>query len=237
MTWSIIVRETTTGRVGIAVATCFFAVGARVPHIEAGVGALASQALTNPLYAIEGLALLRAGVSASSVVERLTGADPGREHRQLHIMDRTGRFAAFTGDACIGWCGHRVFETFSIAGNMLVGPAVLEETAVAYESNAALPLARRLLAAMQAGESAGGDKRGKQSAALLIDDERPYSLLDIRVDDHADPLAELIRLEAVARQRWVHMRRYLPTNENPAGLTDRALLEAAIARSIAEGWS
>ena len=120
---------------------------------------------------------------------------------------------------------------------MLVGPAVLEETAVAYESNAALPLARRLLAAMQAGESAGGDKRGKQSAALLIDDERPYSLLDIRVDDHADPLAELIRLEAVARQRWVHMRRYLPTNENPAGLTDRALLEAAIARSIAEGWS
>ena len=177
MTWSIIARDEYTGRIGIAVATRFFAVGALVPHIETGAGAIATQAFINPLYASQGLALLGGGTSAEDTVNQLTQGDEGRHNRQLHVMDRTGRFAAYTGDACIEWCGHQTRTTFSVAGNMLAGPAVLAETIRAYETQAALPFARRLIAAMQAGEAAGGDKRGKQSAALLIHDGENYPAL------------------------------------------------------------
>ncbi|MGE5511846.1 MAG: DUF1028 domain-containing protein [Bacteroidota bacterium] len=236
MTWSIIARDEKTGRVGIAVATCAFAVGARVPHIRTGVGAVASQAWTNPFYGPRGLALLAAGASAADTVHMLTIADEGRDHRQVHVMDRDGRFAAATGKACIDWCGHLIRPGFSIAGNMLAGEAVITATAASYEENAGKPFARRLIAAMQAGEAAGGDKRGKQSAALLIHDDEDHALVDIRVDDHADPLAELARLEGVHRARFVHYRRFSPTRDNPAGLTDRDALEEAIRRSIAEGW-
>jgi len=124
----------------------------------------------------------------------------------------------------------------SVAGNMLAGPAVLAETLRAYEAHAAVPFARRLVAALQAGEAAGGDKRGRQSAALLIHDTEDYPLYDLRVDDHADPLAELARLEQVARERWVHFRRQMPSRARPSGLTDRGELDALIARSIAEGY-
>ncbi len=161
MTWSIIARDEATGRIGIAVATRFFAVGALVPHIKTGVGAIASQAFMNPHYGPQGLALLEAGTSAEETVARLTAADEGRHNRQLHVMDRAGRFAAYTGAACIDWCGHELRETYSVAGNMLAGPAVLAETIRAYEAERALPFARRLLAAMRAGEAAGGDKRGQ----------------------------------------------------------------------------
>jgi uncharacterized Ntn-hydrolase superfamily protein len=236
MTWSIIARDEATGRVGIAVATRFFAVGAMVPHIRTGVGAVASQAFMNPHYGPKGLALLEAGTSAEETVARLTAADEGRDNRQLHIMDRAGRFAAYTGAACIDWCGHELRGAYSVAGNMLAGPAVLAETMRAYEAESALPFARRLLAAMRAGEAAGGDKRGKQSAALLIHDGEDYPLYDLRVDDHADPLAELARLEEVARQRWVHFRRHMPSRAEPSGLTDRSGLEELIAKSIAEGY-
>jgi uncharacterized Ntn-hydrolase superfamily protein len=236
MTWSIIARDEATGRIGIAVATRFFAVGALVPHIETGVGALATQAFVNPYYASRGMALLRAGRTAADTVSELTAADAGRDNRQLHVMDGAGRFAAYTGAACIDWCGHAVRAACSVAGNMLAGPAVLAETVRAYETQPDLPFARRLLAAMRAGEGAGGDKRGRQSAALLIHDGEPYPLYDLRVDDHADPLGELIRLEAVARERWVHFRRQMPSRARPSGLTDRAPLEDLIARSIAEGY-
>lgn len=236
MTWSIIARDEPTGRVGIAVATRFFAVGALVPHIEAGVGAIATQAFINPHYGSLGLALLREGHSAEATVDELTRGDEGRHNRQLHVMDRAGRFAAYTGAACIDWCGHETREAFSVAGNMLAGPAVLAETIRAYEAQAALPFARRLLAAMRAGEAAGGDKRGKQSAALLIHDGEAYPLYDLRVDDHTDPLGELARLQDVARQRWVHFRRQMPSRARPSGLTDRAALEELVSRSIAEGY-
>jgi uncharacterized Ntn-hydrolase superfamily protein len=235
MTWSIIARDVATGRVGIAVATRFFAVGAMVPYIKTGAGAVASQAFINPHYGPQGLALLEAGMGAQDVVARLTAADDGRHNRQLHVMDRNGRCAAFTGAACIEWCGHAVQDTFSVAGNMLAGPAVLSETIRAYAEQTELPFARRLLAAMRAGEAAGGDKRGKQSAALLIHDGEDYPLYDLRVDDHADPLAELERLEQVARERWVHFRRQMPSRSRPSGLTNRGELEDLIARSIAEG--
>ena len=236
MTWSLIARDETTGRVGIAVATRFFAVGARVPHIRTGVGAVATQAMTNPYYGARGLALLSAGASATEAVRMLLSADDGRAHRQVHIMDREGRFAAATGEDCVAWCGHIASATWSLAGNMLAGESVLSETAKLYAANAAMPFARRLLAAMQAGEAAGGDKRGRQSAALLVHDHEDHAMLDLRVDDHADPLTELVRLEAVARQRFLHVRRFGPTRDDPVGLIDRERLEAAVKASIAEGY-
>lgn len=236
MTWSIIARDAGTGRVGTIVATRFFAVGALVPHIRTGAGAIASQAFINPYYGSRGLALLEAWTSAEEVVARLTAADDGRHNRQLHVMDRQGRFAAYTGTACIDWCGHQLRGSFSVAGNMLAGPAVLAETIRAYEAQMALPFARRLIQAMRAGEAAGGDRRGKQSAALLVHDGEDYPLYDLRVDDHADPLGELARLEEVARERWVHFRRQMPSRSRPSGLVDRDALESLVSQSIAEGY-
>ena len=235
MTWSIIARDSTTGCLGIAVASKFLAVGARVPHIAADVGAVATQALVNPFYGPRGLALLRENVSPADAVAALVGADDGRDHRQLHLMNRTGRSAAHTGSACIGWCGHRAGKDFSLAGNMLAGPHVLDDTAAAYAANAALDLPSRLIAAMQAGEAAGGDKRGKQSAALLVYGEDEWSELDLRVDDHAEPLAELARLEQVSREGWVHFRKFLPNRHDPVGITDRQAIEAGIAAALAAG--
>jgi uncharacterized Ntn-hydrolase superfamily protein len=233
MTWSIVARDSATGQFGIAVATRFFAVGARVPHIAAGIGAVATQALVNPYYGIDGIKLLREGRAPAEIVATLLAADSGRETRQLHIMDAKGRIASHTGRECVDWCGHVQGDGFSIAGNMLAGAAVLDDTATAYAANASLPFARRLIAAMFAGEAAGGDKRGKQSAALLIHGEEEWSALDLRVDDHADPLQELERLEQVSRERWVHFRQYLPTRQNPAGVTDREIIDAGIEAGIA----
>jgi uncharacterized Ntn-hydrolase superfamily protein len=232
MTWSIIARDNATGQFGIAVATRFFAVGARVPHIAANIGGIATQALVNPYYGIDGLKLLREGRIPREVVDTLISADSGRESRQLHIMDASGRIASHTGRDCVDWCGHIEGNGFSIAGNMLAGASVLDDTAKAYRSSK-LPFAQRLIAAMRAGEAAGGDKRGKQSAALLIHGDEEWSALDLRVDDHADPLSELERLEAVSRERWVHFRKYLPTRRNPAGVTDRAIIDAGVEAGIA----
>ena len=233
MTWSIIARDHATGQFGIAVATKFFAVGARVPHIAANIGAIATQALVNPYYGIDGVKLLREGRSPREVVDTLLAADTGRESRQLHIMDAGGRIASHTGRECVDWCGHIEGRGFSIAGNMLAGAGVLDDTAKSYASNENLPFAQRLIAAMRAGEAAGGDKRGRQSAALLIHGDEEWSALDLRVDDHADPLAELERLEAVSRERWVHFRPFLPTRKNPAGITDRATIDAGVEAGIA----
>jgi uncharacterized Ntn-hydrolase superfamily protein len=233
MTWSIIARDSVSGQIGIAVATRFFAVGARVPHIAAGIGGIATQALVNCYYGIDGVKLLREGKSPQEVIATLLAGDSGRECRQLHILDAQGAIAAHTGKDCVDWCGHLPGDGFSIAGNMLAGPRVLEDTAKAYTANRDLPFAQRLVAAMQAGEAAGGDKRGKQSAALLIHDTEEWSALDLRVDDHDDPLTELARLEAVSRERWTEFRKFLPTRKNPAGITDRATIEAGVAAAAA----
>jgi uncharacterized Ntn-hydrolase superfamily protein len=233
MTWSIIARDPLTGQIGIAVATKFFAVGARVPHIAPMCGGVATQALVNPYYGIDGVKLLREGKPPREIIATLIAADDGRESRQLHIMDASGRIAAHTGRECVDWCGHVEGASFSIAGNMLAGARVLGDTAKAYVANEKLPFAQRLIAAMKAGEAVGGDKRGKQSAALLIHGEEEWSNLDLRVDDHADPLAELERLEQVSRERWVHFRPFLPTRKNPAGVTDRAVIDAAVQAATA----
>ena len=236
MTFSIIARDEATGRIGVAVASKFFAVGARNIFIRTGVGAVASQALFNPYYGPRGLALLAAGASAAEAVRLLTTGDEGRHLRQVHMMDRHGQFAAHTGSECPAWCGHLCKQAFSVAGNILTGTDVLEAMAASYEAGAEMPFARRLIAAMQAGEAAGGDSRGRQSAALMVHDEEDYSLLDLRADDHPDPLAEIARLEEIARQSWVHFRRVLPRAGNASGVLDGVELRARISASIAEGY-
>jgi uncharacterized Ntn-hydrolase superfamily protein len=233
MTWSIIFHERSSGRIAIAVATKFFAVGARVPYIEPQKGAVCTQAMVNPLYGPHGLRLIREGLGAIDIVRILTTPDAGREHRQLHVMGADGRFAAHTGAECVPWCGHWIGEDMSVAGNMLAGPQVVAETVRYFRENESMPLPRRLIAAMKAGEKVGGDKRGKQSAALVIYGNQEYSELDLRVDDHVEPLLELARLEAVSREHWTHFRAFMPTRENRAGVHDRAELDAGIERSLA----
>ncbi len=228
MTWSILARDA-QGQFGLAIASRFFAVGALCLHSQRGVGALATQALMNPLYGPAGLALLAAGQPAAEALAELIASDAGREHRQLHLLPATGPAAAHTGAACIDWCGHQLFDDFSVAGNMLAGPQVLAATADAYLSAAGLPLAERLLAAMAAGEAAGGDKRGKQAAALRIQADEDYLQLDLRVDDHAEPITELQRLYQVSLQRSQPFMACLAGRHDPVGLTDRNQIEARIA--------
>ena len=229
MTWSILARDS-QGRFGVAIASRFFAVGALCVHTQRGVGALATQALMNPLYGPAGLALLAAGRAPAEVVAALVAADGGRAHRQLHVLPAVGMATAHTGAACIGWCGHHTGADFSVAGNMLAGPQVIEATAEAYRASAGLPLAERLLAAMAAGEAAGGDKRGKQAAALRIHDDEDHAQLDLRVDDHAEPLVELQRLYRKSLERYLPFTACLAGRHDSVGLTDRAEIEARIAR-------
>jgi uncharacterized Ntn-hydrolase superfamily protein len=233
MTWSIIARDKTTGQFGIAVATRFFAVGAVVPHLKSRVGAIATQALVNLFYGTNGLRLLEQGVSAKAVVEMVIAADAGRDQRQVHAIDAHGGAAAHTGKSCIGWCGHLAGDNFSVAGNMLAGAGVINDTAAAYTKNVALSFPRRLIAAMRAGEAAGGDKRGKQSAALIICGEEEWPDLNLRVDDHAEPLAELERLESVSRERFVHFMAMWPSRRDRVGITDRDVIERKIAEAVA----
>jgi len=234
MTWSIIARDAATGAFGVAVATKFFAVGSLCPHASGGVGALATQALINPTFGPRGLRLLAEGIAAPHVVAALIEGDEGRDQRQLHVIDRKGLIAAYTGAGCTDWCGHLIAGDHSVAGNMLAGPRVIEDTSAAFAGSTARPFPQRLIAALHAGEAAGGDKRGKQSAALIVYSTEEYPDLDLRVDDHPDPLAELQRLEHVSRERFVHFRKMLPTRADPAGVYDRAALEAGIAAALAE---
>lgn len=234
MTWSIIARDPETGHLGLAVASRFFAVGSAVPHLRGGVGAVATQAFVSPLYGVDGLAMLGEGMAPQSIIDTLTARDDGAQQRQMHLIDATGRNAAFTGTKCIDWAGHIVDENVSIAGNMLAGPQVLEKTLAAYRALSKAPLAERLLGAMEAGEAAGGDKRGKQSAALVIYRDQDYAWLNIRADDHPDPLDELWRLYRVAQERYLHVAETMPTRENPHGLTDRTEIDRKIAELEAE---
>lgn len=232
MTWSIVARDD-SGRLGAAAASRFFAVGALCLHTQGGVGAVATQALVNPTYGRRGLALLAAGLDAASVVQQLTSADDGRSQRQLHVLPWRGAPAAHTGADCIGWCGHQLHEHFSVAGNMLVGEAVIQATVAAFIASAGRPLAERLLAAMDAGDAAGGDKRGRQSAALRIQGDEDYPELDLRVDDHEQPFIELRRLHDKSLERFQPFMSCLPRRAQPAGELDRARIEAAVESFIA----
>ncbi len=230
MTWSIVAKDRETGLYGLAIASRFFAVGALCPWAEGGVGAVCTQALVNPTLGPRSLALLRDGLHAPDVRDILIGGDQGRAQRQLHLIDAAGRTAAHTGESCIDWCGHLAADGISVAGNMLAGPDVVAETLAAFEANLEQPIVERLIAAMKAGEAAGGDKRGKQSAALLIQGDEAYPRLSLRADDHSDPLAELTRLYDVAKERFIAFSAAFPRPDRPYGLTNRAFLETIIER-------
>ncbi len=229
MTWSILVRDSATGALGAAVASRFFAVGALCIHVEGGVAALATQALVNPMYAVHAMPRLREGAAPDAIVAALVGEDPGRAVRQLHILDAQGRVAQHTGEDCVSWAGHVRGADVSVAGNMLAGPDVVARTLDAFVG-ATGGLAERLLTAMEAGEAAGGDKRGRQSAGLKVCLADPYPDLDIRADDHPDPLAELRRLHRVSLERFAVFRRHLAGTASPYGTVDRRAIDAAIAQ-------
>jgi uncharacterized Ntn-hydrolase superfamily protein len=202
MTFSIVACDLDGEQLGVAVASKFLAVGAVVPWLEARVGAIATQALANTRYGPDGLALLREGASAREALDAVLAADPGRDERQAGFVDARGRGATHTGQGCMAWAGGRAGPGYAAQGNILTGPGVVEAMAEAYEASSGA-LAERLLLALAAGDVAGGDRRGRQSAAIAVvapgggyggnDD----NLVDLRVDDHADPVGELRRLYAI----------------------------------------
>jgi uncharacterized Ntn-hydrolase superfamily protein len=199
-TFSIAARDPHGGGFGVAVATARPAVGALVPWVSRRA-ALATQARVNTDLGRQGLALLEAGVPLATALGGLLAADPDREIRQLHGVDGEAAFA-HTGPRCVEWCGHVVGDGFTVAGNMLAGEGVVKAMAEAFAARAGEELSARLLAALEAGQAAGGDKRGKQSAALLVAADRPTGYHNLRVDDHADPVAELRRVYEVAVAHW-----------------------------------
>ena len=228
MTWSILARDA-DGRFGVAIASRFLAVGALCVHTRRAVGAVATQALLNPLYGPAGLDALAAGLSPEAVIAQLLETDDGHAQRQVHLLPAKGRGAAHTGGECVDWCGHRLGESFSVAGNMLAGPEVIEASASAFLASAGWPLAERLLQALAAGEAAGGDKRGKQAAALRVHGDEDYPSLDLRVDDHAEPVTELMRLYRVSLERFQPFVACLAGRMNPSGIIDRAEIDRRIA--------
>jgi uncharacterized Ntn-hydrolase superfamily protein len=198
MTYSIVARD---GRQwGGAVQSKFLGVGSVVPWAEPEVGAVATQAYANPRYGPEGLALLREGLSAEDVVERLVSADEGRDERQVGVVDAAGRSAAWTGSGCLDWAGHRTGDDYAAQGNILVGAETVDALAKTFEAGAGRPLAVRLVDCLAAAQAAGGDRRGQQSASLLVvERDAGYAqlsdvLIDLRVDDHERPIEELRRL-------------------------------------------
>jgi uncharacterized Ntn-hydrolase superfamily protein len=199
MTYSIVARDPDASQWGVAVQSRFLAVGSVVPWAEANAGALATQAYANPQYGPDGLALLREGSDAAEVVERLVAADAGRNERQLGVVDRNGGSASYTGPSCMDWAGHRTGENYAAQGNILVSRETVDALVETFVSTGGT-LARRLLDCLQAAQTAGGDKRGQQAAALLIVQERGgYAgmsdlVCDLRVDDHERPIEELARL-------------------------------------------
>lgn len=226
MTYSLIAKDA-DGCIGLIVASKFFACGAVVPYVS-GTVAVASQAFCNPIWGTEGRTRLIAGESAKQVLKDLAVRDEGQAIRQAHMMDAQGHFAAHTGEDCVDWAGHILRDCHSVAGNMLAGPRVLEATSAAYLASAALPFAERLITAMVAGEQAGGDKRGRQAAGLIIHHGENHPWLDLRADDHADPLAELARLWDVAQERYVHFAKGMPSADQFSGNPTRDTIDADI---------
>jgi uncharacterized Ntn-hydrolase superfamily protein len=205
-TYSIVACDLTAGQWGVAVQSKFLAVGSVVPWAEPHVGAIATQSYANPRYGPDGLALLRAGKTAEETVEALTAADDGRAHRQLGVVDGAGRAATFTGGECQEWAGGRTGAGYAAQGNILVSEPTVAALAVTFEQNAQLLLAERLLECLAAAQAAGGDRRGQQSASLLVVEKDAGcanlsdTVVDLRVDDHERPISELRRLYALHQE-------------------------------------
>ena len=232
MTWSIVAHDPATSAFAVAVTTCAFAVGASCPFVRSGVGAVSTQSMTNRYLGPAVLDGMARGLSPAAAIEGALAGDEGKGLRQVHAVDRHGRSAAFTGTHCVEWCGNLTSAHVSFAGNMLAGPAVLADTYAGFVSTPDLPLAERLLAAMDAGEAAGGDRRGRQSAALVLTTTEDFPDISLRVDDHPLPLVELRRLYGI----WLRDRAPgladQPSKARPSGQTD---LDSIEARWIARG--
>ena len=233
MTYSIIAKIPETNEVGIAVASRFFACGSLVPYVTSDV-VIASQAFVNPLWGSRALELLQQDIPFCDVLSILKKDDLAKEARQFHGISKTGDIVQHTGTECVDWAGHIKGKNVSVAGNMLAGPEVIEATLATWNANPDVSLEERLIRAMEAGEAAGGDKRGKQAAAMKIFRGQPYADLDLRVDDHADPLREIRRLMLVADERYTIFKTAMPTTDNFSGMIDRRPLDQAIATAEEE---
>ncbi len=225
MTWSILAYDRETGAFGLAVATKNFAVGAGVPTLRSGIGAVASQSISNRYLGSPTLDALERGLSPQLAIDTVLTGDEGRSLRQLHTIDRHGHSAAWTGHNCVAWCGSASAPGVSVAGNMLANAAVVADTLSTYlATTGGLP--ERLMAAMDAGQAAGGDRRGRQSAAMFVITTEDFPDLNIRVDDHTDPLPELRRLLTIWRRDREPGLKNAPRKSNPAGMIDLDAIEA-----------
>ncbi|MCV0398096.1 MAG: DUF1028 domain-containing protein [Rhizobiaceae bacterium] len=217
MTFSIIARCPRTGQFGAAATTALPAVGKFVTHAFPDAGAVATQAWLNPYLGIDGLALLREGLDASQVVERLKQEDPRIDLRQFAVIDRAGRTACWTGTNCSGWAGSLDGDSYSLQGNRLYGRHVLEAAARVFEMSPEHALVDRLIDALAAGVAEGGDKKGESSAAIYVVEDEEYPMWDVRVDEHDDPVEELRRLKGIFAKKLEPHIRNMPRREEPAG--------------------
>ncbi len=233
MTWSIVAYDPDAGAFAVAVATRAFAVGASCPFVRAGVGAVSTQSLTNRYLGPAILDAMARGLGPAAAIEGALAGDLGRGIRQVHAVDRYGRTAAWTGGNCVTWCGAVSAGGISVAGNMLTGQPVVAATLAAWTAASGTPMPDRLMAAMEAGEAAGGDRRGKQSAAMTMATTEDFPDLDLRVDDHAEPLRELRRLLSLWKAEAAPRQSAAPSKANPSGLADLDAIEAGwIARGL-----
>lgn len=226
MTWSIATHDAGSGAFAIAVATKNLAVGATVPHLRAGVGAVATQSFSNRYLGPAILDAMERGLSPDLAVAGAIAGDEGRGLRQVHAIDRHGRTAAWTGENCVMWCGSAKGESVSVAGNMLANETVVPATLAAFLEHPGSHLPERLMAAMLAGDAAGGDRRGRQSAAMVMTTTEEFPDLNLRVDDHTKPLVELERLVSLWRRDRAPIIDTLPSRANPAGRIDLDAIEA-----------
>jgi uncharacterized Ntn-hydrolase superfamily protein len=226
MTWSIVTHDPATGAFAVAVATKAFAVGASCPFVRSGVGAVSTQSFTNRYLGPAILDALARGLAPDAAIESALAGDAGRGIRQVHVVDRNGRTAAWTGQNCVAWCGSVAAHGISVAGNMLSGEPTIGETLATFQAQAALDLPERLMLAMEAGEAAGGDRRGRQSAAMVMVTTEDFPDLNLRVDDSPAPLAELRRLLGIWRRERAPGLASQPSRANPSGFTDLDTIEA-----------
>ncbi len=222
MTFSIVARCPRTGEFGISAITALPAVGKFLTHAAPGAGAVATQARLNPYLGIDGIRFLQNGMSASDTIEALKQTDPRMDRRQLGVVDRDGRTSIWTGENCKGWAGGETRQDFCVLGNRLEGPQVVAASVKAFEEAADAPLVDRLVQALAAGMSLGGDRKVERSAAVYIVAAEEYPLWDVRVDDHDDPVAELVRLQAVFADKLLPHIRRMATRTNPAGVFEDA---------------
>jgi uncharacterized Ntn-hydrolase superfamily protein len=225
MTWSIVAHDPNRDAFAVAVATKAFAVGAYCPFVRSGVGAVSTQSVTNRYLGPAILDAMARGLTPAAAIEGALAGDDGRGIRQVHAVDSEGRTAAWTGGNCVEWCGSVSAGGVSIAGNMLAGEATIAATLAAWKAGGDLPMPDRLMAAMEAGQQAGGDRRGRQSAAMVMVTTEDFPDLDLRVDDHADPVGELRRLLGIWNS-GSGRRETAPSKANPSGLTDLDAIEA-----------